>query len=87
VWDELGRRVYRNNPPQTFQELRNRLMLEWQNMLQDVIRQCVDSMRKRCQACIALEVDIQPTNPVSSATFLPCETTFQLTGFQTNPEK
>jgi hypothetical protein len=81
VWDELGRRVYRNNPPQTFQELRNRLMLEWQNMLQDVIRQCVDSMRKRCQACIALEVDIQPTNPVSSATFLPCETTFQLTGF------
>jgi hypothetical protein len=27
-----------------------------------------------------LEVDIQPTNPVSSATFLPCETTFQLTG-------
>ena len=81
MWDELGRRVYRNNPPQTFQELRNRLMLEWQNMLQAVIRQCVDSMRKRCQACIALEVDIQPTNPVSSATFLPCETTFQLTGF------
>ena len=53
VWDELGRRVYRNNPPQTLQELRNRLMLEWQNMPQDVIRRCVDSMRKRCQACIA----------------------------------
>jgi hypothetical protein len=50
VWDELGHRVYRNNRPQTFQELRNRLMLEWQNMPQDVIRRCVDSMRKRCQA-------------------------------------
>jgi transposase len=53
AWDELGRRVYRNNPPQTLQELRNRLMLEWQNMPQDVIRRCVDSMRKRCRACVA----------------------------------
>jgi hypothetical protein len=34
-----------------------------------------------------LEVDIQPTNPMSSATFLPCQTIFQLTGFQTYPEK
>ena len=50
VWDELTLRVYRNNPPQ---ELCNRLMLEWQNMPQDVIRRCVDSMRKRCRACIA----------------------------------
>ena len=51
LWDELGRRTYRDNPPQTIPQLR-RLAQEWQNIPQATIRRCVGSMRKRCQECM-----------------------------------
>ena len=44
LWDELGRRTYRDNPPQTFPQLRHRLAQEWQNIPQATIRRCVRSM-------------------------------------------
>ena len=52
LWDELGRRTYRDNPPQTIPQLRHRLAQEWQNIPQATIRRCVGSMRKRCQECV-----------------------------------
>ena len=52
LWDELGRRTYRDNPPQTIPKLRHRLAQEWQNIPQATIRRCVGSMRKRCQECV-----------------------------------
>ena len=48
LWDELGRRTYRHNPPQTIP----RLAQEWQNIPQATIPRCVGSMRKRCQECV-----------------------------------
>ena len=50
--DELGRRTYRDNPPQTIPQLRHRLAQEWQNIPQATIRRCVGSMRKRYQECV-----------------------------------
>ena len=47
IWDELGRRFYRLNPPQTLPQLRQRLVQEWVNTPQRVIRECVQSMRRR----------------------------------------
>ena len=52
IWDENGRRTYHINPPQTLNDLRNRLNQEWQNISQATIRCCIGSMRKRSQACI-----------------------------------
>ena len=54
VWDELGRRVYRrNHPPRNVNELRQALIEEWRGIPQMRIRNIVNSMRKRCTACIA----------------------------------
>ena len=44
LWDELGCRTYRDNPPQTIPQLRHRLAQEWQNIPQATIRPCVGSM-------------------------------------------
>ena len=53
LWDELGRRTYCDNPPQTIHQLRHRLAQEWQNIPQAyTIRCCVGPMRKRCQECL-----------------------------------
>ena len=52
LWDELGGRTYRDNPPQTIPQLRHRLAQEWQNIPQATIRRCVGSMRKCCQECV-----------------------------------
>ena len=52
IWDELGRRVYRLNLSQTLPQLRQQLMQEWVNILQRVISEYVQSMRRCCQACI-----------------------------------
>ena len=45
IWDELGRRVYRHNPPQTLVQLRQRLIQEWTishtKQSEDVLRACV----------------------------------------------
>lgn len=54
VWDELGRRVYkRDPPPRNVNELRLALLQEWHHIPQNSIRNIVNSMRKRCTACIA----------------------------------
>jgi hypothetical protein len=63
----INTKIVQNQDDKYAQQILILLMLEWQNIPQDVIRRCVDSMRKRCQACILLEVDIQLTNPVPSA--------------------
>ena len=52
LWDELGRRTYRGNPPQTIPQLRHGLAQEWQNITEATIRRCVGSMQKRCQECV-----------------------------------
>ena len=52
LWDDLGRRTYRDNPPQTIRQLRHCLAQEWQNIPQATILRCVGSMRKRCQECV-----------------------------------
>ena len=49
LWDELGHRTYRDNPPQAIPQLRHLLAQEWQNIPQATIRRCVGSIRKRCQ--------------------------------------
>ena len=38
IWDELGRRIYRHNPPQTLVQLRQRLIQEWNNIPHETIR-------------------------------------------------
>ena len=49
IWDELGRRVYRHNPPQTLVQLRQRLIQEWNNIhkkqSEDVFRACVSVVK------------------------------------------
>ena len=52
IWDEVGMAVYRLKPPQMLAHLRQRLVYEWANIPQHVIRKCVQSMRRQCQACI-----------------------------------
>ena len=50
--DELGRRTYGDNPPQTIPQLRHRLAQEWQNIPQSTIRRCVGNKGKRCKECV-----------------------------------
>ena len=46
LWDELGHRTYRDNPPQTIPQLRHRLAQEWQNIPQATIcRPCENTVR------------------------------------------
>ena len=49
ILDELGRRVYRHNPPQTLVQLRQRLIQEWNNIhrkqSEDVFRACVSVVK------------------------------------------
>ena len=52
TWDELGRRFCRHNLPQTLVQLRQRLIQEWNNIPHETTRRCVQSMRRRCQACL-----------------------------------
>ena len=53
AWDELGRRVAGGRPPQTVAALRRTLQREWTLIPQAYFRTLVNSMRTRCQACIA----------------------------------
>ena len=53
LWDVLGRRVRAINPPAaTLQELSQRLQQEWLAIPQATLRRLVDSMRRRCGACL-----------------------------------
>ena len=53
VWDELGRRVDSRGRPDTLQGLRRALTQEWGQLPQAYLQNLVNSMRRRCQACIA----------------------------------
>ena len=54
VWDELGRRVYQRNPaPRNVNQLRQALLQEWQLIPQRRITNIINTMRQRCNACIA----------------------------------
>lgn len=54
VWDTLKRRVKRRRvQPQTLQQLEQALLQEWRNIPQRDIQTMINSMRKRCGACIA----------------------------------
>ena len=54
LWDELGRRVVNNHPPpQCVNQLTQFLRHEWAAIPQGVLRTLVDSMRRRCIACLA----------------------------------
>ena len=50
IGDELGRRVYRHNPPQTLVQLRQRLIQEWNNIQkkqsEEVFRACVSVVKR-----------------------------------------
>ena len=55
LWDELGRRVrHRQSPPETLQELRDALVDEWNNIPQSFIQRLIGSIRRRCEAVVAL---------------------------------
>jgi hypothetical protein len=58
LWDELGRRViHHKNQPETPQELRDALVLEWNNIPQAFIQRLIGSMRRRCEAVVAARGD------------------------------
>lgn len=53
IWDELDRRVRGRQPqPANVAQLRQALVHEWNNMPQAIIVAVMNSMRRRCQACI-----------------------------------
>ena len=53
LWDVLGRRIRSNHPPAgTLARLVEILEMEWAAIPRDTIRNLVQSMRRRCQACI-----------------------------------
>lgn len=52
MWDELGRRVRNNHQINNVNDLRNALLIEWQNIPNDVIRRLTNSMRRRIATCI-----------------------------------
>ena len=51
--DELQRRVDRGPPLHTVADLRRALVREWNQIPQAFFRNLVESMRRRCLACIA----------------------------------
>jgi transposase len=54
LWDELGRRVrYRQNPPDTLQDLCDAPVHEWNSIPQAFIQRLIGSMRWRCEAVVA----------------------------------
>ncbi|GFS84788.1 transposable element Tcb2 transposase [Trichonephila clavipes] len=55
VWDALGRRVARRQPPpQTLQELERAHLEEWDRIPQLVINSLIDSMHQRCSTLLAV---------------------------------
>ena len=51
-WDRIGRRIFLGNPPENLQDLRARLLLEWENLEQNFINNLIDSMTRRVGAII-----------------------------------
>lgn len=61
VWDALGRQIARRqSPPRTLHELKIALLEEWDLMSQDLILNLLNSMRARCETCIAVKGDHTP---------------------------
>ncbi|KFM65274.1 Transposable element Tcb2 transposase, partial [Stegodyphus mimosarum] len=55
VWDALGRRIVaRLHPPENTQQLKQMLIEEWALLPQEMLHQLVLSMRRRCEATIAV---------------------------------
>ena len=52
VWDEIGRQLYRHRRPQTLDHLRRDITEAWDRLPQDFLRTLVNSMQRRCQACL-----------------------------------
>lgn len=56
IWSELGRAVrQRDPPPANARQLRDALVTEWDNLPQQLLASVVQSMRRRCTACIAAQ--------------------------------
>ena len=56
LWDELDRRMRANHPPaRNLDDLFQALQQEWNAMPQRTLVMLVESMRRRCQACIAAQ--------------------------------
>ncbi|GFX35288.1 transposable element Tcb2 transposase [Trichonephila clavipes] len=55
VWDALGRRIAaRLHHPENTQQLKQMLIEEWALLSQEMLHQLVLSMRRRCEATIAV---------------------------------
>ncbi|GFU06684.1 transposable element Tcb2 transposase [Trichonephila clavipes] len=55
VWDALGRRIAaRLHHPENTQQLKQMLIEEWVLLPQEMLHQLVVSMRRRCEATIAM---------------------------------
>ncbi|GFV61335.1 transposable element Tcb2 transposase [Trichonephila clavipes] len=55
VWDAFGRRIAaRLHHPENTQQLKHMLIEEWVLLLQEMLHQLVLSMRRRCEATIAV---------------------------------
>ncbi|GFV20861.1 transposable element Tcb2 transposase [Trichonephila clavipes] len=55
VWDALGRRITaRLHHPENTQQLKQLLIEEWSLLPQEMLHQLVLSMRRRCEATIAV---------------------------------
>ena len=51
IWDELNRRVWRTGAiPTTLNQLRAKILYEWNNLPQNYVQRNVTSMRRRCLA-------------------------------------
>ncbi|GFU34360.1 transposable element Tcb2 transposase [Trichonephila clavipes] len=65
VWDALRRRIAaRLHHPENTQQLKQMLIEEWALLPQEMLHQLVLSMRRRCEATIAL---LQPVSKMSSS--------------------
>ncbi|GFV85996.1 transposable element Tcb2 transposase [Trichonephila clavipes] len=61
VWDALGRRIAtRLHHPENTQQLKQMLIEEWALLSQEMLHQLVLSMRRRCEATIAIHFQCIP---------------------------
>ena len=56
LWDELGRQLQENHPPPAdLHQLTNNVIEEWNSIPQQTLRNLIDSIRRRCAACLDAE--------------------------------
>ena len=62
IWDELNRRVRRTGAiPTTLNQLREKILHEWNNLPQNYVERYETSMRRRCLAVVNSAGDIPAT--------------------------